>query len=261
MKRLATTLGAALLTALIASPGRASVVYQTAVGSDDDGSIQGQATITLGNNQVTITLENLDVPGTGSSGGSGAGVFISGILLTLHTSTDFTGASFDTTPKGTAVSIASNGTFTRTANTNLTTGAYSWGVDTSGKTIELAAAGNGSQGGQPNGLIIGPTGFDMSGNPIYTTGTYDVANGNLHSPVQGPVTFVVDLTGATVTSSTVIDLVKIEFGTGPDKKLTASQVTQSQAVPEPTTIAGALLGLGTLGLGALMRRRRSSRAA
>jgi hypothetical protein len=253
------TLSAALVAMAQASETRAGMVltYKTGVGSYNDGSFQGEADITLGTGTITITLQSLIVPGTGSNGGNGGtGQFVSGILLTLGTSSNLTSATFTTDPKATAVNIASDGTFTQTPNTDLTMGSYSWGVTTSGKTVEMGAAGPGSSG-QPNGLIIGPTGFDMSGNPIYNTGTYDVANGNLHSPVQGPVTFTLNVPG--VTMSTPISSVQIEFGTAPDKTVDAN--LQPAVVPEPATVAMALSGLGICALAALYRRRQRNEQA
>jgi hypothetical protein len=194
--------------------------------SDNDGTIEGQATITLSANTVTIVLESLVADPTG------AGQLISGIVVNFASGTNPGTATFASTPTGTKATIGAGGSFTQsTINLN------HWGLNTSGNTVTLATAGTGAPGGKPVQLIIGPT----SDGTYNTTGKYDEANSSIvgnHYPIEGPVTFTLTVPGITSTSS--ISSVGLEFGTGPDMIATVDPgVTIPAVVPEPSTFAGA----------------------
>ena len=175
----------------------ASVRIYAASGTGADGAENAAATITVKNDQIIIVLSSGQVNPTG------AGQEVSGIRFTLGNtpiSASLTSAS------GTLIDIVAGGTVTSHAGV-----IDHWGVAQSGATLTLATAGAGSVGGKPTDLIIGP-------------GPYTNANPSITGrdpQIQGPATFILSAPG--VTLGTTITSVGIEFGTGPDNVLTATQ--------------------------------------
>ena len=169
----------------------------TASGTGCDGPESAIATITPGNNEITVTLSSEEANPTA------AGQEVSGIQFTLGS----TPASASlASASGTLIDIASGGAVTPDSGT-----ITHWGVAQSGATLTLATAGTGSVGGKPIDLIIG-------------SGPYTNANPSITGrdpQIVGPATFVLSAPG--VTSATTIGSVAMEFGTGPDAVLAGTQ--------------------------------------
>jgi hypothetical protein len=130
-----------------------------------------------------------------------------------------------------------------------------WNFSHSGSTVSLATAGSGVPGGaNPQYMILPSSGKAGNGGSL--------SNSNFDPYIIGPATFVfadpVVVSGQLLTTANFSN-VKIGFGTSPDVTLSAtgsgSSGSPAVATPEPSTIALALSGLGTLGLMALRFRR------
>jgi hypothetical protein len=216
----------------VAGTAQATVFTFGASGTGTDGAESALATITPSTNALTVALSSLQPSPTA------AGQEVSDIEIMLGntpTSASLAGSS------GTLINIAPGGAVTPYA------GSIShWGVALSGSTITLATAGNGSVGGKPIDLIIGP-------------GPYTNANSSItgrNPQIQGTGTF--DLTALGITSDTTVTGVVFSFGTGPDSFLTGVPTTTPiipVPVPEPSSMA--ILGAGIIGLALVVRRKRT----
>jgi hypothetical protein len=266
MRQPPLALATTLLSVLFAVPSRADLLYtfesspanqsSPAKVPGGDGTAQGMATIDIGNGTITITLEDLTVPGTGVKGGGqgGPGQELAGIILNLGSTPTGT-VSFTSDPTGNAITIGSNGSISESPGpgTDLTKNPYTWTAGNSGAQITVSAAHNGA-----DGLIIGPTAI-VNGNPVYA-GTYNIDSGNDHDPVQGPVTFTLTVPG--ITPNSAIKSVSLQFGTGPDLTVAAPEVgTPVEQGAEPATIVGAATGALMLVVCAWRKRRRARLAA
>jgi hypothetical protein len=219
-----------LISALgLAASARADSITFTFSGSDTDGPVSGEAAITTSANEVTVTIT--DLQGNIVS----IGQAISGLSFTL------TGGSASTATLSSMLgnSITVNGNKSVTSNGASTTG---WGLEGSGTTLNLEAAGKGHFGNLSN--------FEILGAPC-AGGTYCDANGSIagntahNSLFNGTVTFVISING--VTSSTGITGADMSFGTGPEITLAGAPT------PEPASMV--LFGTGLLLLGVKSRRR------
>ncbi len=179
MRNLLLSAAAAVSVLAFAGAAQATPFTFTASGTGGDGPESASATITPGAGMLTVALSSLEANPTA------AGQEVSDIEITLGTAP---GSASLSSSSGTTIDIAPGGAVT-------TDGAIThWGVAQSGDTITLATAGNGSVGGSPIDLIIGP-------------GPYTNANPSItgrNPQIQGTGTFVIS--AADITSSTVIEL-------------------------------------------------------
>jgi hypothetical protein len=237
------TLGlVALLLGLTSIPANAGLIYTTVPGSDSDGPLSAQVTITAVNGGLDIQMTNLE------TGVIGKGQAISALTFTLNglaaptafteiignkvLAKDFTpGQAFPGSALITPVDDLGNGL------------GYidHWGVSV-GSTDFLATAGkNGAEGGNPQYMILPSSGITGPGKSL--------TNDNFDPYFIGATDFFITIPG--VTSSTVLTLdnfsdVRVGFGTGPEMFLGttgSSDPLTPNAVPEPASLALSLIGL------------------
>jgi hypothetical protein len=224
-------LGVVAAGTLLVSAGSAQAFLSTftASGPSSNGPVSASATISTTVNSMTISLSDLLANPTS------AGQEVSGIQVTfLHAPTSDTLFS----EAGQLVTIAS-GTATNTAGP-----ITHWGTVLQSGTIFLATVGTGSQGGQPQDLIIGPGPYSNANSSII----------NFNPQISGTGTF--KLTAAGLSSGSVITGVEFEFGTTPDLTLAG---TLTHQIPKPAAVV--LFGSGLLGLAAFAALRRRSGSA
>lgn len=207
----------------------ASEVTFTVKGSGSDGSLAAEATFTISNGEIEVTITNTLNPATIIS----IGQAVSDLSFKVSNSP---GKDTGNTATGQQVNVSKKGgSVTDVPGTpGRWVSSSKGGFSISGDTINLEAIGH----GQPTELIL----------PSDGGGGYPDSNSSIdvHSPnTDGPATFTLDLSG--VTSSTTISDVQFSFGTGPDKYLPGT------VTPEPASML--LFGTGLLSIGFLMRKR------
>ncbi len=184
------------------------VVSYAASGTGRDGAESASARIIMQNGTMVVELSSNQANPTS------AGQEVSGIVITFAGNP---GAASLVNETGTLIDIANGGSVTPYSGS-----ITHWGVAESGSTVTLATAGTGAMGGKPIDLIIGD-------------GPYSNANPSItgrNPQIQGTGTFAVALPG--ITSSTQIQSISFEFGTGPDNLLCG---TPSNIVDTNTVVA------------------------
>lgn len=204
-----------------------SILYGTPSGaSTGGGPVDAQASFTLGNGTVTVTLTNYEKNPTSDP------QTISGIKFNLDTATG--AGTLSTVNSGLISTIYSGGSYTAGVRDSLTR----WVATESGASIDLTTL----SGGTPNRLIIGP---DSKGNYDPTLGgLYNNANSSIinHDPnVLGSATFTLSVPG--VSNASKLSNVVFEFATNGQ---TVNGVEIS-STPEPNSLI-LLSGFGIFGL-------------
>lgn len=212
----------------------ASVTLTTPTGATTSGGVV-DASVNFNTNtagQLVITLTNLlasptDVAQT-----------ISDLSFTLSNGT-LTGATSDSlTAPVHLITINSDGSVTDNG-----TGAAGWVFTSPTSTTGLLDVLNGPGHAGPAHEIIGPG--------PYTTANNSIAGNGPHNPfIDQTATFTIS--GSGITTDTTVSSATFTFGTSAESV---------PAVPEPSTFAITLSGLGTIGLAALCRHRRRSEEA
>jgi len=215
----------------------ASFLYSTPAGSTTGGGlVDAEASFTLSNDSITLTLTNL------FQNPRAVSQLISALTFTVSGASG--PSSLNTSNSGDISTINSDGTYTTGAPDSLA----SWTASKAGTSINLTTLGAGT----PNILIIGP---DDAGGFTHL-GFYDNANksitGDSHNPsVLGSATFTITIPG--VTSSSTLSGVTFQFGTDAGRNLVAG-VPTTIAVPEPATLT--MLGIGIACMAGYGWRRR-----
>jgi hypothetical protein len=213
------------LFVVTALPARADL--WVASSDSADGPLHAEASFTISNKQIQVTITNLLDPTKIKS----AGQAVSDLVFTISNDP---GKDKSNLAAGNLVNVGSGGKVTSVSGTpgrwvglEKSGKKVLGGFGISGKTITLETIG----GGKPTELIL----------PDSLGGKYKSANASIvknFSPfVDGPATFTLNLAG--VTSSTRITDVTFSFGTGPD-------YTVAGAVPTPEPSSLAVAGLGAL---------------
>jgi hypothetical protein len=236
----------------IGQPASGGTIYFTpAASTTSDGAVDAEASFTILNGEVKLTLTNLFQNPTAD------GQEISGISFKV---TGASGAGSLTTINGGDISqISKGGAYT----TGVADALLRWKANEAGTAIDLTAL----SGGAPNRLIIGP---DSAGG-FSNVGLFNNANPSItgkHNPnVLGSATFDIYIPGVT-TSSTLSDVV-FQFGTKSGSNVVNGDlymppqppIHPNQAVPEPGSITLLGLSLATIvGIG-WMRRRKATASA
>jgi hypothetical protein len=245
-------LGAILVTGVCASSSQADM--WTASGTGSDGALDAQATFTISDGQIQVTITNL----LSAASIRSIGQSVSDLSFTISNAP---GTNTSNTAAGQLANVDKNGNVTLEPGTpgrwvGLETEKIGknklkvlGGFNITGDTITLEAIG----GNQPNELIL----------PADIGGKYASAKGggfDSHNfSTDGPATFTLDLMG--VTSSTTITAVTFSFGTSPDTFLTGMEVPMGgggqggggNTVPVPPSAV--LLGFGFLAFGCMTWRR------
>ena len=216
-----------LLAACSVAATAATITFSTATGATSGGQpVDATTTITTGAGTITVSLTDLLANPTD------AGQLVSDLFFDLSTAPT-TPLITTTTPTGTLIAIAANGTVSSGGTTFDT-----WALTSSGTTIHLD-----SLAGGPAQTIIGPG--------PYTNANGSIAGNGPHNPfIQNTATFTFAVQG--VTAATTVTAATFSFGTVPGNNVPAGPNTP---VPEPISLS--LLGGGFIALG-LFRKRISS---
>ena len=202
-------------------------------GTDNQGGVpqNGQATFTINATDLVITLENTGGPGQVQDIASE----LDGINFTLTggtaglDSTMITGSS----PNGTVDCSSGTCVFNSTPATDgPSSNPFLWTLGGTNPFNLLAGSGS----FKPNAIV--------NNNVAVADG---VSNAQHNPLLNGPVTFTIGFTAGT--APTGISGVTFDFGTGP-------AVVTGNLVPEPAYSSVLLLGI--LGVGLLLRRRKST---
>jgi hypothetical protein len=233
---------ALLALAVGSTPSRATSISYGGSGSGSDGALSATADFTTGNGTLTVTLTNQLGAGVIRS----AGQALSDIQFTLSNNA---GALGSTSASGQLGNVSGSGVVTYVSGDPTRWLGVGGGQFTiNGNSILMEVIG----GGQPSQMIA-PA--------IANGGTYGNVNqgfGNFSPYVIGPATFTLGLAG--VTADTTITSATFSFGTSPDTFIDGT-VIHHPVVPEPSTLALSLIGLGSLGLARLRGRSRRQPAA
>ena len=212
-----------------------------------DGSVNGEADITLGAGTLTLTLTNFEQNPTGDA------QLISGITFDVSGATNK--ASLTSSSGSTSninVDSKSNKKFDKTKpdgyyNPMSTSPLAHWAVSGAIGTVDLTTL----SGAKPNELIIGP---DSKGK-LDGSGVYSNANPSIsgHDPtVIGSATFVFSILG--ITSTSKISDVVFQFGTSGTDVTGQPGGSHITSTPEPASIA--LLGVGLFAIAGYSWRKR-----
>jgi len=226
-------IAALVCTATLATAADASFISYGVGSLTPDGDVSASAQFTTSNNgTLTIVLNNL----------------MSAIMSPGQMLSDLTFTFGGTTP-GPLTLVSQSGTLVTVTGSTV--------APISGSPISWHLFGTGIEaigGGQPSYMIVGPS-------PDCNAGC---SNFNPYINLSG--TFV--LSAANLTAATTITSAMFSFGTGPDFFRTGTVCTSSTQpncggtpagdVPEPSSAALSILGVGLLAA-ALLNRRRSFR--
>jgi hypothetical protein len=223
-----------VLLGLAAQSANASIMtYTTPVGQTVGGQpVNASASFTTGTNSLTIVLTNLQADPTSVIQN------LSDLFFTLNT-----GQTVGTLTSGTGQerTVGKNGVISDGGVV-----AAGWVLSTSGSGFLLdVLAGLGHAG--PEHTIIGPAN-GVSG--IYGNANGSIANNGAHNPfLNQSATFVLSIAGVTMDS--FVNSATFSFGTTAGENVPGVHITN----PEPASIASMGIGLGSIGLLALGRRR------
>lgn len=224
----------ALAAVALCTPSASAVSFSTS-GTLNSLPVSATANFTLGTNQVTIDISGL------VSNPTSVIQALSGISFSLS-GTQTGGAASGTAQQ---VNVTGNGAgqFNFGGTTSSTaipfSLAHGW-TPTFGSTINLTMLGDGTQDYQ---ILGGP-----GAGPAYSNANASILGDNpfLNQTAHFVLTFA-----SGVTSSTTVSNVVFQFGTGP---------TTLAAVPEPATATIAGIGMASMGLFGVFRRRNRSAA-
>ena len=219
-------LAAALTSPFFAAAGANATVIYTASGSDSDGSLAGEADITLGAGTITVKLIDTN------TGEISSGQTLSGIVF------DVSGVTSPVTLGGKTGNLVTFDKNTGLESSDTTDSITHWAANNSGTAIRLVTVGSPASM-KPVDLIVGSS-------PNQNKGF------SSHDPyIAGSGTFTLSAPG--VTSNSVISDVELLFGTVPTYVDGILKPSVQASVPELSTWV--MLLLGFCGLGFLARRR------
>jgi hypothetical protein len=243
--------------AVMSVPAAATPTW-TASGSCDDPGCSASAVITLvsgsfvaptnppGNNgsaefEIQLTDNLVNPPSQGD--------LVSGILLSLNES--FKSASL-VSQSGELIDVTGNNNGyaidpSSPDPTHWGAGKTTQNCSGASSCIAVETAGDSAAGGTPVDMIIGQP--NASGN-YSNANSGGMTNGHFAPFILGTGIFFVDVMGLSGNLPPSISGVTIAFGTGPDYFKTA--------VPEPSSIAMLLAGLGLIGGALYFARKKSS---
>ena len=186
----------------------------TASGNDSDGNVDASAVITVSGGEITVVLTSLEDDAVA------AGQLLSGIVITLNTTSLGSNAASFSSVTGNLVTIDSNGT--STSDGAMTLSNTHWGTGNTSSTIclETVSGLSGEScalGGQPNDLIIGSVGSNPNSS----------IDKNHMPSVLSSATFVIDVTG--LSGSATVTGAEFGFGTGPDLSLSGKLESRGRA--------------------------------
>jgi hypothetical protein len=217
-----------LVLSIAQAASGAIITFTTPTGATAGGlPVDANATFTLSNNQIIITLDNL-------------------LANPKGVSQDLSGLAFTVSTGQTAGSIIADSAIPRTVSGDgsFTDGAAvsaGWDLSSAGGQIVLDALGSGVG---PAHTIIGPP-----GGSAYSSANSSIAGNGPHNPfLDQSVVWTLNVPG--VTGSSTITSVTFSFGTTSGSDVVAPP--GMNPAPEPVTM-GILLAGGLLGL---TRRRR-----
>jgi hypothetical protein len=201
--------------------------------STGGGPVSASALITISPGSLTVQLTDLQ------ANPQDVAQLISDFSFTLLHG-DLTGATSNSlTATAPLIDVNGNGT-----TTPVPSGPAGWVFDNTTGTFNVLS-GPGHAG--PANLIIGPPGAGG----VYTAANGSIAGNGPHNPfINQSVTFTV--TGADITADTTVSGVVFSFGTTAGVDVPG---VPGNPVPEPSTIAVALLGIGIASLSVVRRRR------
>ena len=232
--------GAALLglfAASVGSPAHAGTfVFVTPSVSSTSGPVNAEADFSVVAGTITITLKDLQANPTDVA------QLLSDLHFTVDNASSLTGASLSTS-SGQEITVNSNGT--SSTGSSVATGWVPTLSGTSGVLDVLAGGGAG-----PSHLIIGPPG----GGGTYSNANGSIAGNGPHNPfLNQSASFTITGPTTGITANTSITSASFSFGTT-DGQL----VIPGQLVPEPSSLALGMVGLGIVSAIVMLRRRRQS---
>lgn len=239
---------AVLVSALSPSDAGASLLFSTpSSSSDSDGTVGATAHFQiLQNGQLTVTLTNTvpDITAIGQA--------ISEFYFTWNGPGSITALS---NISSSSVVVNDNGSVSTPSSVNGPGSDYHWGFGVNGGAVAIetvAGSANVAPGGQPNYLIVGPTGSDGT----YGSGWHSIYK---HSPSLYVSANFVFSDSALTTGMQLVggDVSKVSFGFGTGPEATIGGNPTSTNSPEPTSLT--LWSL--MGLAGVVYARRKKRAA
>jgi hypothetical protein len=224
------------------------------VGDGSNHELGGSIEFAFGNGTVTVTITN------STTSTLSANELLGGVGFTLAVNGLGTPSIANTPTVGDQITVASDGTYTKsgaTANNNLS---GPWNASLTGSTILLMAGPSGATTPGPSDLVIGTP---ATGGTTYN-GNGSIDGNSAHNPfLFETATFTLDISGVTASSSLDPSAnVVVYYGTGGSTFSITPQgaVVTGGQLPIPATLP--LVGAGMLGLGLLAlrnRRRRTSK--
>jgi hypothetical protein len=235
IRTVAVVAGLALF--LGAQPSQAAVsVFMTPTGATTSGgAVNATAVFTSSAGQLSITLTNLQ------ANPLSVAQTISDIDQVTLSNGNFTGATSNSlTATVNLITINSGGSVTPNGP-----GPAGWVFSTQSSTVATLDVLNGPGHAGPANEIIGPG--------PYTNANGSIAGNGPHNPfIDQTATFTIS--GAGISANTVVTSMRFSFGTGPE----FVDGVPGTVVPEPSTMALALSGLGAIGLAVRRRKARSA---